>query len=77
MYIIGPLVYLREQFPDHDLTFARKNLDETEVVIEDEISLDKQDELESNSVLCLSHEDAIDYLNDPDMAGIWYHDEEE
>lgn len=77
MYLIGPVSILMEQFPNHDFSHARKSIPGDEVVIEEEISADLQDQLEYQGVLCLNHEDTINYLNDSEMAGIWFPEEEE
>ncbi len=71
MYLIGSLELLKQLFPSHDWEHARVSLDGAEGVIEAEVTPEIEQGLQGEGVLVLEHADAIEYLNDPDMIGIW------
>ncbi len=70
VYIIGPLASLQAAFPQHDFTHARKSLDGLQAVID--VPSESAQEHFDTDLMFLTHEEAVEYLNDPDMAGIWY-----
>ncbi|KAB2967512.1 hypothetical protein [Zoogloea sp.] len=69
---------LKEVFPEHDWEHARKSVDGTEAVIEYEVTPDLEQFLAAEEVIALEHQEAVEYLSDPDQEGIWYitHEEE-
>lgn len=70
VYIIGPIELLKTTFPQHDFSHARTSLDGTEAVIEEDIA-SAQDHFDKE-LLFMDHAEAVEYLNDPEMAGVWY-----
>lgn len=72
LYLVGNKNELQSRYPNYDWDHARKSLAGDEAVIEEEITPAQQDYLESNGIYCLTHAEAIEYLNDPSMEGIWY-----
>ncbi|NUN68823.1 MAG: hypothetical protein HUU02_03835 [Bacteroidetes bacterium] len=71
MYLIGPLELLKQLFPSHDWSHARVSLDGSEGVIEAVVTPEIDQKLQAEGVFVLDHAEAIAYLNDPDMIGIW------
>ncbi len=77
IYFIGSLAVLKQLFPSHDFSHVRTSLDGVNAVIEEQPTDDMQKDLIAQKVQCLSHDDAVAYLNDPKQSGVWYAPESE
>ncbi|MEW5799962.1 MAG: hypothetical protein AB1728_13255 [Bacteroidota bacterium] len=74
MYFIGSKEILQERFPELDWEHRRVSIDGSEAVVEYDCDADADivAELEAEGILALTHDDALEYLNHPDMEGVWF-----
>ncbi len=71
-YFIGSLETLQQFFPAYDWEHARKSLDGGQAVIEKEITAELEAQLTAENVFIFTYEQALDFLNDPVQAGVWF-----
>lgn len=72
IYLLGSIATLQSVFPNHDWEHSRKSLDGTQAILEAELTVDEAEILSNSGIQILSHQEALDYLNNAASEGIWY-----